>query len=230
MAVTTTGQMLLDAAYAKSLKNRPGEIATGATELLNLIIRSMQGLYAYAARVNPMFFSETAAVAFVSPGWTRPPLAESVIRIENPNGAEVVIVPYDQRDAEPGKPALWRFGQIYRPASSAAVNPQSGALTFFYAKRPTAPANLAATVDALWTEQFNELLVLELAIYLALKDGRGEEVPGLTADRDKWLTLYTAFLEHETAQERRSYGHVHRFVGPSLVPLTSLLAGGARAA
>lgn len=229
MAVTTTGQDILDAAYAKSLKNRPGEIATAGTELLKLVVRSMHGLYAYAARVNPIFFAETASVAFASPGWARPALAESVIRIEN-GTAEVVVVPYNQRDAEPGKPAVWRFGQIYRPASAGGLDPQGGSLTFFYAKRPTTPASLAATLDALWTEQFNELLVLEVAIYLALKDGRGEEVPGLTADRDRWVTMFTAFLEHETAQERRSYGHVHRFTGPSLVPLVSLLAGGSSAA
>lgn len=229
MATTTTAQNIIDWAYGKSLKNRPGDIATAGTELLNLVVRSMHGLYAYAARVNPVFFAETAAVTYVAPGWARPPLAESVIRIEDGTLREVVVVPYDQRNAEPGKPALWRFGQIYRPATLAAPNPQTGTLTFFYAKRPTTPATVNATLDPLWTEQFNELLVLEMAIYLALKDGRGEEVPGLTAERDRWVTLYTGFLEHETAQERRSYGHVHRFTGPSLVPLMSLLAGGSMA-
>lgn len=226
MAVTTTPQMILDAAFGKSLKNRPSDIATAPTELLNLVVRSMHGLYAYAARVNPMYFAETAPVTFASPGWARPATAESVLRIENSTFTEVVVVPYDQRDAEPGQPAVWRFGQIYRPASSVAPNPQSGNLTFFYAKRPTTPASLGATLDALWAEQFNELLALEVAIYLALKDGRQEEVPGLITDRDRWIALFSAFLEHETAQERQSYGQVNRFAGPSLVPVMSLLAGG----
>lgn len=226
MAVVTSPQDILDAAYAKSLKNRPGEIATNATELLKLVVRAMHGLYAYAARVNPMYFAETASVVYATPGWARPATAESVIRIEKADGTEVVVVPYDQRNAEPGKPALWRFGQVYRPASTNTINPQNESLTFFYSKRPTTPASLSATLDALWAEQFNELLALEVAIYLALKDGRGEEVPGLTADRDRWIALYSAFLEHETAQERRSYGHAHRFTGPSLVSLTALLAGG----
>lgn len=209
----------------KSLKNIPGQIATQATELLNLLNRSMEGLYAFAARVNPTYFAETASVGFAGAGWTRPAAAESIIRIETPGFVEVIVVPFDQRDAEPGKPAVWRFGQLFRSAGNAN-DPTSGNLTFFYAKRPTAPVALANTLDPLWAEQFNELLALEVAIYLALKDGRASEVDGLMQDRDRWVTLYAAFLEHETANERREYGQAQRFVGPSLVPLTALLAGG----
>jgi hypothetical protein len=224
MAVTTTVQNILDGAYGKSLKNKPGSIATESSELLSVVIRAMQGLYAYAARINPTFFAESAAVAYSAPGWARPQTAEAIFRIENPSAVEVVVVPYDQRSAEPGMPAVYRFGQIFRPASASSPNPQSGNLTFFYAKRPTSPANLAATLDALWAEQFNELLMLEVALYLALKDGRADEMPRLATQRDQWLKLFTAFLEHETVNERRAYGHIIRFNSPTLVPLTALLA------
>lgn len=226
MAVTTTPTDILTAAYSKSTKNRPGSIATESTELLQVVIRAMRGLYAFAARINPTYFAETAAVAFASPGWARPQNAESVYRIEDPTAAEVVVVPFDDRAAESGKPAVFSFGQIYRPASAGVPNPQSGNLTFFYAKRPTDPATLVATLDALWTEQFNELLILEVAIYLASKDGRADELGPLMQSRDKWATLFAAFLEHETANERRRYGHVARINIKSIVPAYSLLAGG----
>lgn len=225
MPVTTTPQMILDGAYAKSLKNRPGAIASESGELLQLVIRSMRGLYAFAARINPLFFAESAAVNFAAPGWPRPQNAEAIFRIETAAGVEVVVVPFDDRNAEPGIGAVYEFGQVYRPASALAPNPQNGALTFFYSKRPTDPANLAATLDAMWTEQFNELLILEVAIYLALKDGRGDEVGAYKSDRDRWANLFAAFLEHESMNERRRYGQVARFNVKSMMPIWSLLAG-----
>ena len=225
MAVTTTPEQILAWAYAKSTKNKPGSIASESGELLQVVTRAMRGLFAFAARINPTFFAESAAVAFLSPGWARPQTAEVVFRIEDATFVEVAVVPFDQRKAEPGMPAVYSYGQVYRPASAAAPNPQAGSLTFFYAKRPTDPATLQSVLDPLWTEQFNELLVLEVAIYLALKDGRNEEVPPLKEQRDRWAHLYLAFLEHETVNERRSYGHISRFNTKSLVPLSSLLAG-----
>jgi hypothetical protein len=230
VAVTTTAQDILTGALARSLKNSPDRLATNATELLQLVIRSMRGLYAFAARVNPTYFAESAVVAFAAGGWARPELAESVFRIENPTPTEVVVVPFDDRKAEPSRPAVYRLGGKFITAGNA-LDPVAGNLTFFYARRPTSPANLTpATLDAQWTEQFNELLMLEVAIYLAIKDGRAEEVGSLTADRDKWAQLFVAYLEHETVNEVRRFGHVWRFNTQSMVPIMSLLAGPAKAA
>lgn len=229
MAVITTPQMILDAAYPKSLKNKPGAIASESSELLQLVIRAMRGLYAFAARINPTYFAESAAVGFAAGGWARPQVAEAIFRLEDPGAAEVVVVPFDDRRSEPGKPAVYRFGQVFRPASAGAPDPQAGNITFFYAKRPTDPATLNATLDALWAEQFNELLILEVAIYLAIKDGRAAEIAAYKDDRDSWAKLFAAFLEHETLNERRRYGQVARFNSPSMMPVWSLLAGGAAA-
>lgn len=225
--MATKPRDILLAAYAKSLKNKPGAIASESGELLQLVIRAMRGLYAFAARVNPLFFAESAVVAYAAPGWPRPVTAEAIFRIELPTGTEVALVPFDDRAAEPGMPAVYEFGQKFLPASALAPNPQNGNLTFYYAKRPTDPADLDANVDAMWTEQFNELLILEVAIYLALKDGRSTEIPGLTASRDRWANLFVAFLEHETVNERRRFGQVARFNVKSMMPLWSLLAGSA---
>lgn len=230
MAVTTTGQDILNMAIGRSRKNTPSKLATDATELLQLVIRSMRGLYAFAARINPTFFAESASVAFAGAGWAMPETAQSVWRIENPTGTEVVVVPVDDRAAEPSKPAVYRYGKTYRTAGNA-LDPVAGNLTFFYARRPTSPANLSpATLDAQWVEDFNELLGLEVAIYLALKDGRANELGPLTGDRDKWALLFANFLEHETTNEVRRFGHITRFNTPSLVPVMSLLAGPAKLA
>lgn len=236
MAVTTTPQDIYLAAYAKSTKNRPGQIASESGELLQLIIRIFRGIYAGAARINPTFFAETADVVFASPGWARPEASQLIYKIENVNapsitaGTEIKVLPFDQRTIEPGLPSVYRFGQVFRPVSGSAtvppISPQSGTLRFFYSKRPSTPASVTATVDAMWVEDFNELPMLRVARYLAAKDGRADEVAALTAEITEWATMLIAFLEHETANEVRSHGHIARFNSPSLIPVMSLLAGG----
>jgi hypothetical protein len=234
MPVTTTPRDILLAAYAKSTKNKPGTIATESTELLQVVIRAQRGLYAFAARVNPTFFATYTDVTATSGAWARPQQAESIFRIERTNnttggtgtaGDEVVLVPFDDRKAESGLGAVYRIGQSFYPAGNTP-DPTGGDLRFYYAKRPSDPADLNAALDALWTEQFNELLVLEVAIYLALKDGRGDEAAVLRADRDTWARLFIAFLEHSEANERRRFGHLRRFNTNTLLPIGSLLAGG----
>lgn len=227
MAVTTTPQQLITAAYAKSSKNQPGKIATESTELLAIVNRMFRGYYAFAARVNPLLFGTKTTVAFSSPGWPRPDTAELVFRIEkNSDHTEVVVVPYEDRDAEAGLPAVYRLGGVYIPASANAPNPQSGSLDIFASKRSTDAGTLGTPVDATWIEAYNELPTLDIAIYLATKDGRQEEVGPLTAERNRWAQLFGSFLEHETANERRRFGQVARFNTPSMVPTFSLLTGG----
>lgn len=223
--MTTTVQAILDGAYAYSAKNRPGTIATDATELLQVVIRAHRGLYSVAARVNPIFFAESINVVFAAGGWLRPSLAESIWRIEKPDLTEVVVVPWDDKGAEPTEPAVYEFGQKFRSAGNT-LDPVSGDLTFYYAKRPTDPANLAANLDALWTDQFNDLLMMEVAIYLAIKDGRIDEAGVLKERRDPIANRFIMFLEHATINERRRFAQIRRFPTNSTVPLKSLLAGG----
>lgn len=223
MAVTTTPRQILNAAYARSAKNQPGQIATEATELLGFVIRTFRLLYAMAARVNPAFFgAEKSGLTYASPGWARPEDAELVWRIEKADGTRVLVVPFDDRQIDTYQPAVYRFGQIYRPAHTDPSSQDT--LTFFYSKRPADPPDLDTPVDALWTEQFNELPILEVAIYLALKDGRTEEAEELKPERDRWLQLFLAFLEHETVGEVRRFAPA--FHGPSVAPLQALLIGG----
>lgn len=235
MAVTTKPRDIIVAAYAKSMKNKPGTIATESTELLQLVIRSLRGLYSVAARVNPIFFAEDADVTLAAGAWGRPETAESIYRIERvagttggtgSDGDEVVVVPFDDKKAEEGMGALYEFGQAFKPAGNA-LDPTGGDLKFYYAKRPTDPADLDATLDALWQESYNELLILETAIYLAMKDTRSEEVTNLKGERDVWAGLFIAFLEHATANERRRFGHLHTILTKRLIPLNALFAGGA---
>lgn len=210
MAVTTTVTDILVAALARSQKNRPNAIATNASELLEVVFRAMRALYALAAEVNPTFFADSDDVAYAAPGWARPPEAENVFRIEL-DGTEVAVVPYDDLGAETGMPAVYALGQIYRSAGNADDPTAADTLRIFFSRLPEKPTSVSDTLDAQWPEQFNELLNLEVAIYLALKDGRMDEVQILRPARDGWATLYGKFLEHETSNLRRRFGHAKKF-------------------
>lgn len=220
-----TPQDILTDAYAKSKKNQPGKIATEATELLGVVNRVVRTFFQIGARVNPFYFGDQATVAFSSPGWTRPSTAEAVFRIEDPQGDEVVVVPFDDREAEQGHPRVYRLGGVYRGAGGAG-DPSSGNLTFFFSKRPTDAGSLASTIDASFPEAYVELANLEVAAYLANKDQRQEELAYLVGERDRWLALFLGFLEHETLNERRRFGTVQPFHTGSAIPISSLLTGG----
>lgn len=215
---------ILEAAYARSTQNNPKQLATEATELKNLVDRAMNGLYTVAARVNPTFFAKQVTVSFSAPGWTRPVDAESVVRLEAA-GNEVVIVPYDERTAEADLPAVYGFGQVYRPAGNAN-DPTSGDLEIFYSKQPTKPALVTDPLDSLWRDTFDDLLILEVSIYLAIKDNRQSEFQPLSNERDSVARRFIATLEQETIGVRSRFYHTRRENNPMTKPIESVLAGG----
>jgi len=218
-----TSSDIFIAAYAKSSQNQPQKIADEENELLAVANRIIRTYFQIGARVNPFFFGDSATVAFAAGGWARPSTAEAVFRIENPNGDEVVVVPFDRRTAEDGEPAVYRWGQVYYGAGNAG-DPTSGNLTFFFSKRPADAVDVDEEFDSLWPDEYAELANLELAIYLALKDSRAEEVTFLAGERDRWLQMFLAFLQHETINERRDWGD-GRFNAPGRAPIASMLMG-----
>lgn len=220
----STPRDIVISAYGHSTKNRPGQIATIETELLGVVTRAFRGLWAFAARVNPEFFGKEVAVIPAANLWTRPADAELIWLIENPLGKEVAVVRRSDKLAESGLPSVTFFGQRFRTTGAAPGPLGTDTLTFFYSMIAPAPATIDTAFDALWPTHFDELLIRETALYLAIKDGRDEEVGGLTTERDKWAQLFAAFLEHETANVRVRYGAIRTFNVQTLI--SAHLAGG----
>jgi len=230
----TTPNDIFTAALAKSRKNQPGIIAT-PTELLATFIRIYSMFWTIAARVNPTFFGKQLVVPFDINlgGWPRPEDAESIYLIED-DLEEITVVPFDEKDADPFTPAVYEWGQVFYGAGnpldpvgteSIAESVEEG-LLFWYSKEPDEVASAATALEALWPETFNELLVLELAIILAIKDERPTEVGQLKEERDAWLRRFIAHLEHATTGVSRSTGAAQRYTAQSYMPLNALLAGG----
>lgn len=224
--MATTVRQILDAAYAKSQKNRPGTIASESTELLQVVQRSLRGLFADAVNFNRKVYASRVQVVFDAAlgGWRRPSNAEAVVRIETPAGAWVREVPFDDKGAEALLPSVYSMGQVFYPAGNPN-DPVAGNLVFFCSMRPRDLAGLegdpAGTLDPLWPEQFNEILILDVAIYLAVKDsnsGREGEIAALRGEREKWQARYEDFLAHETTTLTMRYGHDGRTNTSRVVP------------
>lgn len=227
----TTVQQIIDRAQAKSMKNRPGVVATDS-ELVDIALVAQRNLFALAARVNPTFFGDELDVAYAAPGWARPVDAESIHRIELVGAiveTEIKVVPHDDRLADRFHPSVYRFGQVFRSVGRAIDPETTDSLRFFYSKRPTDPVDMTSTLDAMWPTQYDELLALEVAMYLCLKDSaeqRGAELGELRGMRDASLRQFIAFLEHETANLVRRHSQFRRINTETVMPINSLVAGG----
>ncbi len=227
MAATTTVQDVLNGAYATSTKNQPSTIATEETELLAVVARKLAGIYAFAARINPIHFSASLDVTGVAGQWERPEAANAIFRIEDAAFAEVVVVPYDDRLAAEPKIALYEFGGLFTadPAQTNAPG-DTDDLTFWFSKRPDDPDpdDLTGVLDPDWDDAYTDLLIFELAIYLSMKDGRVEEMAAFKQERNQWAQVFGSYLQHSTANLQRRFGHRKHVDVEALLPM---LTGGA---
>lgn len=199
-----TPEEIILAAYGYSKHNTRGQIASEQGELLPLVGRRLRLYFAEAARENQTVTAIRVTVSPVAGAWARPTELESVIGAEQ-GGEEVTILPWDQRHLEPSKPCIYPLGQVYYPAGTAN-DPDTGAdIDFFGPKVADLPSLLNDDLDVLWPRQFSELLVLDVAMYLARKDGRQNELAALQQEwqafHDRWLL----WLGHEDAAEARAH-------------------------
>lgn len=217
---------VLEGAYGTSKKNQPAELADEAVELTQVVYRALSGMYAVAARFNPYYFGVATSVAFPGAGsaWVFPADAFAVPLIEKADGTEVDIVPIRER-ASADLPAVYHLGRgVY--AAGADPDDTTDALTIYHSAPPVEPADENATIDPTWPQMFDDLLVHEVGVYLALKDNRPEEIQGLIAKRDSWLALFVSHVQSVVPFETRAFSNIQLFNDPRLVPLSALLAGG----
>lgn len=225
--MATTYQDIIIAAHGYSSKSRPDQIATKATELLALASRAVRGLFAVASRVNPEYWGTTDNVAHDGAGWLRPMNAQTVFGIRRTtDSVDVAIVPENDRAAELAKPAVYFMGRKYRIAASPLGPTVADNLTMYYSRLPAKPVALTDPIDAEWEESFDNFLAIEVAIYLALKDGRTDEVETLKPDQQKEAQLFANFMAYASPSTAYRFGQPRRANLPSIMPL---LAGGGEA-
>lgn len=223
MAVTTTPQDILEAAYATSSKNQPGLIADEPSELLAVVNRKLKAIYTLSIGVDPTYFGVSSALTEASATWPEPEDAGAIFYLEQlSDSAEVVIVPVEEKDAEDEKLSVYSLG---RTLIGAGVNDPASTLTAYYTKEAEEAADLVSALDQTWDEAHNEFLIAEVALFLAVKDGREEEYAGLELDRNLTLNRFLAKLERHYANVRSRFGPRKEIIAQSLVAPTDLLAG-----
>jgi hypothetical protein len=218
-----TPREIFDAAYGMSKLNQEGEVAGEAGELLPLLNRTLRGLFAEGARVNRRIFTQRLTVPVSSGTWPRPAAAEVVLQIEGGSGSgvegtKVIEVPYDQQHVDLHRPAVFVLGQRYYSRGTPA-DPAGGSLIFYYSARPATVASLTAPIDPLWPSQFDQLLVLEVARYLAVKDGgekRAQEIAAFESEYQREHARYVAWLEHESTTEVKTHSGGARIAPPGI--------------
>lgn len=214
-------------AYATSRHNEAGRVADESGELLTVLNTTLRGYMADGARVNKNFFGDRLTVEHDGEGWGQPPNAEMIVRLEAGSGmtspaivagTEIVSLPFDQRHIEPGKPAVYTFGQKFYPAGRAG-DPGNGKLVIMTAAAPADLTSLDDELPASWPETFITLPKWELAIYLAQKDGeRADEVTAFERQLAKEVARFEKHLESALVVEVRSYGHSGKFNSPRVTP------------
>jgi hypothetical protein len=203
--MSTTVRTIIEQAIGTSLKNRREAIANEPVELILVLRRALTEAFMDATAIFPEYFGTRVDVPFSAPAsaWLRPLAALSVYRIELPNGMEVVVVYDRDRNAERFKPSVIERGRQFLPGLSAG-SPTSADLTMYYVRAPeTIPTgNIDVAIDAGFPDEFTPLLVYALAIYLATKDTRPDEVQRFTAEYENWRTLWRAHLSGATTNSR----------------------------
>lgn len=221
-----TAQEILTAAYSHAKKVQPGVTLVDATEGPAVIDRALRGLVLFGCQVNAGYFGQSVDVAYAAPGWKRPADALVVIHLSNAAGEDVLPVEYTERARFADVPAVWEWGQTFRPTGGAAGPLVNEALTILYARSPAQVANLAAAIDSYFPDDFAELLALEVVIYAALKDERPDAYLGaLKAERDRWALRFVAYLGGATAGVARINDPV-QIPGEQIARAAQLLAGG----
>lgn len=172
-----TAQALIEAAYSRSTANDPGKLATDG-ELLGVLNRVYQLYYALKAVSMPGAHTTSSNVVLAAFIGAIPAEAIDIRRAEGTGGgvtagAKVNIIPVEEKDRSWHlAPAMYRQGNSLISRQGAGDPLATDTIKLFYIDAPAALAALATATDARWPSRFDELLIVELAMYLSTKDAK----------------------------------------------------------
>lgn len=184
-------------AVARSYRNRGEVLAVDAPELLDALTLLFTQRYAQAAGYNPAVFLVQAVMAWDTDGWQIPANCDTVVLLQTPTAQAVNVVAIDNLAAEPSEPAVYRIGRRYRPAGNAN-DPTAVALSIWYTQQPVAFTATGDSPDAAWPQQFDTMIVVDLAVWLAIKDARGDDIAALEPEQARWNAQYVEWLQRES--------------------------------
>lgn len=220
-----TAQAIIDAALGRSIKNT-SRLADAAVELLRVLNLSLDRWVTHAAVTAPDAFEEDRTVVRDDDGagpvqrWTIPTDMMVITRVEDPlnAGTEIPIIPQADQKMWRRLPSFTRRGSKLLPnALSLEEMDTIEDLTLTGAILLPHPALVADAIDPRWPERFDPLLEIDIARYLATKDGRAEEYAGLDAEEAMAKGLYDSWLAVRVANLTSRHGPVKARVNTSTI-------------
>lgn len=199
--MATTCAALIEAAYARSTWNDVDALASDP-ELIGVLNRLVKGVYDLAAELNPGYFADSSTVAPAANKWAVPVNARSVVKVETVAGARVWMMDFTDRLSQ-NAPRVYRFGRYFFTVGlTGDPSDASDSLVFYFSIRhpnldvTAAASDAANTLDASWVADYDDLLVIPLARYLAVKDNRSPaEIQALDAELGAWDARFRAELQ-----------------------------------
>ncbi len=170
-----TAQQIIEAAYSRSTANDPGKLATDG-ELLLVANRIYQLLYALKAVSSPEQHTVAANLTLVASVATIPTDSIDIRRVEGLTGtvtagSKINIIPLEEKDRSWHlAPRMYRTGLSLTSLAGAGDPGATDQIKVFHIDAPAALSALATAVDTRFPSRFEELIVVELAMYLSTKD------------------------------------------------------------
>jgi hypothetical protein len=192
-----TAQDYINKAIARSYRNRGEVLAPEGAEMLVQLGDLFVEYYLFATGLNPAVFATTTALSWNGTGWDIPANCDTMIQLRTQAGTPITVVAVDNLDAEPTRPCVYRLGRHYFPAGLPS-DPGATGIVAFYTLIPEPFASLAASPGAEWPAQYDTMVVVDLAMWLAAKDGRTDDVAEMLPLQQKWAGRYTEWCSRES--------------------------------
>jgi hypothetical protein len=191
--MSTTVQILVEAAYSRSTANDPGKLATDG-ELVALANRIYQVIFAASAVAAPERYLSRATISLTGNPASGALSADiiDVRRVQRADGTKINVIPVEEIERSWHlAPAMYRQAELLISRGKPG-DPVGEPVTVFQLDAPASLTALTDVLDARFPVRHLELIIVEMATYLATKDeGRNaSEFAALKTYRDQQYALF----------------------------------------
>ncbi|MDB4876465.1 MAG: hypothetical protein JWM41_2911 [Gemmatimonadetes bacterium] len=170
--MATTLQQIIESGIARSTANDPGKLTVDG-ELIPLVNRKYQSIFARMSLQggDNLLAKTTLTFASSPPFVTLPTDIVDIIRFELAGGGRTYLVPVRDKDRTwVLAPAVYRQGNTIVSLARAGDPAAGDVWTLFYKDAPATLSALASTLDTRYPVRYENALVVEVALYMAVKD------------------------------------------------------------
>jgi hypothetical protein len=197
--MATLAQSIIEAAFAASTASDSGKLAVDGEMILHLNrkYQSMHAMMGRYQRANALA-KTTLTFAGSPPSAALPTDIIDVVRVElASDGTRVYIVPVEEKDRTynlASQSCAFRQGNTLVSVGRAG-DPVAGTVwNLFHMDAPATLSALSSTLDPRFPVRFEMVLVLDLAIYLSVKD-EGRSPAAFQALKAEYQDEYETFKE-----------------------------------